>query len=213
MSDALDEFLRNLGYGGAQTGADIARILDIQDPTIRRLAGKELDPLFEIVRTGLGELPGLLSALTGQAQKRFQVARGGIQERGVELGRAGRAGVARAGFAGAGAPQRLQRIGRRQLGQQFMGVLGAREAGMFGGEQRVETERAGLLGQMGTGIQNLLRTLMAGDVQFEGAAAGEDTTIDLTALRSEYNQYVMNQAYQGVTDYLSFEEWLEEEGY
>ena len=146
MSDVLGDFLSSIGYGGARTGADITRMLGIEEPALQRRFGRGLDPLISTVRTGLADLPQLLSTLTGQVQERFQTGRAGLEQRGVELGRGGRVAAARSGFAGAGALGRRERVGRRQLGQQFMGVLGARGAGMFGAEQRVESERAGLLG-------------------------------------------------------------------
>ncbi len=194
MSDFLDEFLTDIGFGGAETGADIVRLLGVEDPALQGRFGRGIEPLFGTVRKGLGELPALLSTLTGQAQttagigrervaRGFQTGRAGLEQRGIELGRAGQTALARAGFAGAGAPQRQQRLGRRQLGQQFMDVLGARRTGMagveagfeqalFGAEQRVESERAGLLGSLGGGIQNLLNALISGGVQF-GAGGGE----------------------------------------
>lgn len=192
MSDVLGEFLSSFGFGGAETGADITRMLGVQDPALQQRFGRGLDPLFGTVRTGLGELPELLATLTGQAQtaagigrerigRGFQAGRAGLEERGVELGRAGRIGVARAGFAGAGAPGRRERLGRRQLGRQFMDILGARRTGLagveaglerelFGAGEAVESRRAGLLGSLGTGIQNLLNALISGGVQF---GAGE----------------------------------------
>lgn len=195
MSDVLGQFLGEIGFGGAQTGADITRMLGVQDPALQERFGRGLDPLFGTVRRGLGELPELLATLTGQAQtaagigrerigRGFETGRMGLQQRGVELGRAGQVGRARAGFAGAGALGRRERVGRRQLGQQFMGILGARRTGLagveagleqslFGAEQRVETERAGLLGSLGAGIQNLLNALISGRVEF---GAGEEVT-------------------------------------
>lgn len=191
MSDVLGEFLSSFGFGGAETGADITRMLGVQDPALQQRFGRGLDPLFGTVRKGLGELPELLATLTGQAQtaagigrerigRGFQAGRAGLEERGVELGRAGRIGVARAGFAGAGAPGRRERLGRRQLGRQFMDILGARRTGLagveaglerelFGAGEAVESRRAGLLGSLGTGIQNLLNALISGGVEF-----GED---------------------------------------
>ncbi len=168
MSDFLSDFLKDIGFGGAQTGADITRMLGVQDPALQQRFGQGLDPLFGTVRKGLGELPELLSTLTGQVKGRFQTGRAGIQESAVGLGRAGGAATARSGFAGSGAIQRTQRTGRRHLGQSFMDVLGARKTGLFGAEQRVAGERAGLLGSLGGGIQNLLNALISGGVEFGG---------------------------------------------
>ena len=168
MSDFLGNFLKDIGFGGAQTGADITRMLGVQDPALQQRFGQGLDPLFGTVRKGLGELPELLSTLTGQVKGRFQTGRAGIQESAVGLGRAGGVATARSGFAGSGAIQRTQRIGRRHLGQSFMDVLGARKTGLFGAEQRVAGERAGLLGSLGSGIQNLLNALISGGVEFGG---------------------------------------------
>ena len=56
MSDVLGQFLGDIGFGGAQTGADIVRMLGVQDPT-EKPYGAGLDPLFATVRKGLGELP------------------------------------------------------------------------------------------------------------------------------------------------------------
>ena len=190
MSDFLGDFLKDIGFGGAQTGADITRMLGVQDPALQQRFGQGLDPLFGTVRKGLGELPELLATLTGQAQTTagigreriaggFQTGRTGLQQRGIELGRGGRAAVARAGFAGGGATQRQQQRGRSQLGRQFMDILGARRTGLagveagleqslFGAGQRVAGERAGLLGSLGGGIQNLLNALISGGVEFGG---------------------------------------------
>ena len=168
MSDFLGDFLRDFGYGGAESGADIARMAGVTDPKVIRESGLSLDPLFATTKTGLAKLPELLSTLTGQVGGRFQTGQAGIQESAVGLGRAGGAATARAGFAGSGAIQRTQRIGRRHLGQSFMDVLGARKTGLFGAEQRVEGERAGLLGSLGGGIQTLLNALIPGKVEFGG---------------------------------------------
>lgn len=204
MSDVLQEFLSSFGFGGAETGADITRMLGVQDPTEQRRFGRGLDPLFATVRTGLGELPGLLSTLTGQVQRRFQTGRAGVQERGVELGRAGRAGIARAGFAGAGALERRGQLGRRQLGRQLTDILGARETGLFGAEQRVESERAGLLGTMGSGIQNLLNALISGGVEF-GAEDVESPAPGITTYESNQIEY---EEYQNRGGVLSMSDWL-----
>lgn len=207
MSDALSEFLSDLGYGGAETGADIVRMLGVQDPT-EKPYGAGLDPLFATVRKGLGELPSLLSTLTGQVQRGFQTGRAGLQERGVELGRAGEAGRARAGFAGAGALGRRERLGRRQLGQQFMGLLGEREAGMFGAEQRVESERAGLLGTAGAGIQSLLNALISGGVEF---GEGDDTPYYDPSTEPPIYRYG-EQFADPEKEILTFEAWKRQEG-
>lgn len=222
MSDVLGQFLGDIGFGGAQTGADIVRMLGVQDRTLQKTFGQGLEPLIGTVRKGLGELPGLLSTLTGQAQtvaglgrerigRVFEAGRTGLEERGIELGRASQMGRARAGFAGGGAIEREERLGRRHLGQQFMEILGARRTGLggveaglkrslFGAGERVESERAGLLGALGGGIQNLLNALIAGGVQFGGGDRDGDGDRDIpvhyllgvgetTVLGDAYEQY------------------------
>jgi len=223
MSDFLGDFLSDIGFGGAQTGADIVRMLGVTAPT-EKPYGAGLDPLFATVRGGLAELPGLLATLTGQAQTAagvgreritggFQVGRAGLEQRGIELGRAGQVARARGGFAGAGALGRRERLGRRQLGQQFMGILGARRTGLagveagleeslFGAEQRVERERAGLLGTVGTGIQNLLNALISGGVKF-GAGGNDEPPIDPSA-------YSAWQNYRDRGGTLPYQEWMDE---
>lgn len=207
VPDVFGDFLSEMGFGGAQTGADIVRMLGVQDTALHEQFGKGLDPLFGTVRKGLGELPGLLATLTGQARTTaglgrervglgFQTGRAGLEERAIGLGRGGRMATARAGFAGGGAIPGAGRRGRRQLGQQFMDILGARrtglagveaglERGLFGAGEAVESRRAGLFGSLGTGIQNLLNALISGGVEFGGDGMTQEERNKLINLGDE----------------------------
>ncbi len=116
------------------------------DPRWSQYMGEQ----FGAAETALGELPGLRRGMLGQL-------RGGLQERGVAAGRGLQARRAGAGFAGAGALDRMGRTARRGLGQEY-------GRGMWGIGQDIARKEAGVLGGLRGQLGGFLEMLMAADV-------------------------------------------------
>ena len=109
-----------------------------------------LEPSFGLAHEALGELPGLRGGMLRQLT-------GGLQERGVAAGRELRARRAGAGFAGAGAIERLGRTARRGLRQEY-------GRGMWDIGQRIAGREAGILGALTGKVGTFLERLLAADV-------------------------------------------------
>lgn len=106
---------------------------------------EQLSPAFKLAETALGELPGLRGGMLGQL-------RGGLQQRGIAAGRALEARRAGAGFAGAGAIERFGRMGRRGLEREY-------GRGMYGIEQDIAKQEAGILGTLAGKTESFLEML------------------------------------------------------
>ena len=147
----LSEFFAQQGFGGATSAEDIVRLLgqqagvEIGAPDITRFAASSgLPGLLKTTRTGLGELPGLLSTLTGQAQSTADIgleAARGAQTLGGE--------VAQQQFtSGTEAAQTRFGFGTEAAGEKFLtgrrGLLGAAlDLGETGRATRARTGFAG----------------------------------------------------------------------
>lgn len=142
------------------------------------------EPQFEAARTALGELPGLRGGMLGQL-------RGGLQERGLTAGRGLQARRAGAGFAGAGALDRMGRTARRGLEEEY-------GRGMWGIGQDIARKRAGVLGGLRGRIGSFLEMLMAADTE---PAAGDGAVPP--ADFADYDAYVASIGMD-----MSYDEWV-----
>ncbi len=142
-----------LGLGAGTLPEYFGQYFEDVDPRWSQYMGEQ----FGAAETALGELPGLRRGMLGQL-------RGGLQERGVAAGRGMQARRAGAGFAGAGALDRMGRTARRGIEQEY-------GRGMYGIGQDIARKEAGVLGGLRGQLGGFLEMLMAADTRV--APAGD----------------------------------------
>ncbi len=145
-----------LGMMGYDVGSISGLFEQFEDPLASWT--ERLKPAFGRAQAALGELPGLRGEMLGQL-------RGGLQERGVAVGRGLRTRRAGAGFAGAGALDRMGRTARRGIEQEY-------GRGTWGIGQDIARKEAGILGGLTGTVESFLGQLMAADTR---AAPADDT--------------------------------------
>ena len=231
---SLEDLFSQLGFEGATSGEDIVRILGERTGTNISASDQarfatDLLPLLETVRTGLGELPGRFSELSGQAQETARLGResiagefagrsGGLRRAAIGGRAAGRTAISRSGFAGSGAIERQQQVGSRALTQDLGDLFTRRQSGLegiesglsrslFSAREDIEGAQGDFLSTLLGGVQNLRSTLRR-----EGVFTGGGGATGGGAIQGDTIPQFLVDEYQRFRDNggtLSFEDWLE----
>jgi len=156
---------------------------------------------FGIGLENIGTQRGQLGTREDVLRSGLTLGRQGIQENLFNLAMQSQEAAARSGFARGGAIGRLSRLGRRRAGRQAgeltekfqtglesLGLaekaLGTQERGLgasfrealFGSQQQVQRQEAGILGTLSQNINSLLQSLLGAGVSLATPSGGVATT-------------------------------------